>query len=216
MNMTNLCTRLVVLFATLFTCRLAAVEIDISKHPTIGNLGATVQVVALLEPKCPDSKRYNNASFPKLKAAFIDTNKISYTVITTSFLSNSMPAAIALLCVYTQDEKKTDADLFFKYLNYLYQVQPPERQNWATTDTLLSYAAKASQDIDLKRLKSCIESKRREELIVQNTALGNKLMGELHTPTIFVNGVKIENKDDTIDYEKLQTAIDEAISKKNS
>lgn len=185
---------------------------DIVPHPTIGNSSAKIQVVALLEPKCPDSKRYNNDSFPKLKKDFIDTNKVTYTVITTSFLNQSMPAAESLLCVYHQDQTKPNADLFFKYLNYIYKVQPPERENWATTDTLLKYAASASSEIDLKKLKSCIEAKHYKDQIVKNTAYGNKLMGELHTPTIFVNGMQIENKDDTIDYENLKNAINKALN----
>lgn len=193
---------------------LSADLLDIAGQPTIGDPAAKVQVVALLEPKCPDSKRYNNDSFPKLKAEYIDSKKITYTVITTSFLTQSMPAADALLCVYNQDSAKPRTDLFFKYLNYIYQVQPPERKNWATTETLLDFAAKASPEINQAQLKTCLETGHHEDMIVKNTTYGNDLMGHLHTPTIFVDGIKIENKDDTIDYEKLKTAIDQALKNK--
>lgn len=189
-----------------------AAVIDIQSHPTMGNSAAKVQVVALLEPKCPDSRRYNLQSFPKLKAEYIDTNKVSYTVITTSFLYESMPAANALLCVFHQDPTKPNSDLFFKFLNYIYKVQPPERENWATADTLLKFAAQASSEIDQKKLKACMESKHYQEQVLKNTAYGNQLMGELHTPTIFVNGIKVENKDDTIDYDKLKSAIDQGLN----
>ena len=37
-------------------------------------------------------------------------------------------------------------------------------------------------------------------------------MGHLHTPTIFVNGIKVENKDDTIDYDKLKIALEQALN----
>jgi protein-disulfide isomerase len=202
------------LVASLLTfTSLQADTLNITSQPTIGNPNAKVQVVALLEPKCPDSRRYNLASFPKLKSEFIDTNKISYTVITTSFLKQSMPAAIALLCVYDPDSSNPNTDLFFKYLDFIYLVQPPENMNWATTDTLLKYAAVSSPSIDQRKLQSCIENKHYESQVEKNTAYGNKLMGELHTPTIYVNGVKIENKEDTIDYNNLKTAIDQALHK---
>jgi len=195
-----------------FTCFSHAENIDVTNQPTLGDPNAPVQVVAFLEPKCPDSKRYNNASFPKLKGEYIDTNKVRYSVITTSFLSQSMPAAIALLCVYNQ-EQKPRADLFFKYLDYIYKVQPPERDNWATTETLQKFVSKASPDIDVNKLKNCVEKETYKNQIEKNTAYGNKLMGHLSTPTIYVNGVKVNNSDETIDYGNLKTAIDNALPK---
>lgn len=188
--------------------------LDITSQPTIGNPSAKVQVVAFLEPKCPDSKRYNNTTFPRLKSEYIDTNKIRYTVITTSFLDNSMTAAIALLCVYDQNSPKPNTDLFFKYLDYIYLIQPPERQNWATTETLLKYATNASRLIDQTKLKSCIESKHYQDQVVKNTDYGNKQMGQIHTPTIYVDGVKVENKGETVDYYNLRTAIEKALQPK--
>lgn len=186
--------------------------LDIEGQPTI-NANAKIQVVAFLEPKCPDSKRYQISSFPKLEANYIKPGKISYTVVTTSFLSQSMPAATALLCVYNQDSKTPNSDLFFKFLNYIYQVQPPERQNWATTETLLKFATEASPEIDQSKLKTCIEAKHYQTQIEKNTAYGNKLMGHIHTPTIFVDGIQIENKEETIDYEKVKIAIEKALEK---
>ncbi|MDR3623587.1 MAG: thioredoxin domain-containing protein [Chlamydiales bacterium] len=180
---------------------------DVSNQPTIGNLDSKVHVVAFLEPKCPDSKRYNNESFFKLKKEFIDTDKIRYTVIITSFLFKSTVAAEALLCVYHQDAKPR-ADLFFKYLDYIYQNQLPERKDWATLSMLLTYASHASSEINLPELKKCVESEHYLREVKENTAIGNQLMGHISTPTIFVNGVRVENKNDTIDYTNLKDAID--------
>lgn len=202
---------LTLLSATFIGSGLNAEKIETSGQPALGDSQAKVQVVAFLEPKCPDSKRYNNASFPKLKSEYIDTKKVRYTVITTSFLSNSMPAAIALLSVYHQDPNKPNSELFFKYLNYIYQNQPPERDNWATLETLQKFAANASPEINLDHLKKSIETEEFKSQIEKNTAYGNKVMGHLSTPTIYVNGVKIENSDETIDYEKLKTAIEQAL-----
>lgn len=185
------------------------VEINTKEQPTIGYPKAKIEVVALLEPKCPDSKRYNNTVFPKLEEEFINTNKIVYTVIPVSFLPHSMPAAIALLCVYNQDEGYPNADLFFKYLNYIYKNQPPEHEDWASIETLQKFAAATSPAIQLDTLKACIEKEHYRIQIEKNTAYGNQLMhGRLATPTIFVNGVKIDIEGDTIDYDKLKEAIE--------
>lgn len=188
-----------------------AALLDVTNQPTMGDPKAPVQVVAFLEPKCPDSKRYNNASFPKLQTEFIDTNKIRYTVITTSFLSQSMPAAIALLSTYNQTPTPPHTDLFFKYLEYIYLHQPPERQNWATLETLQSFAVQASSAIDQEQLKKSIQQQTYKAQIEKNTAYGNLLMGRLSTPTIFVNGRKVDNSDETIDYGNLKKAIEKAL-----
>jgi protein-disulfide isomerase len=201
-------------FLLILASNLSGLAVDTSMHPTMGSSDAPVHVVAFLEPKCPDSKRYNNTSFTKLKTDFIDQNKVRYTVITTSFLSQSMPAAIALLCVYNQDPEKPNPDAFFKYLDYIYLNQPPEKENWATIETLQKMAAIAVPSLNLEDLKKCIESGRYKAQIEKNTAYGNQLMSHLSTPTIYVDGVKIENSDDTIDYENLQNAINQGLSHK--
>jgi protein-disulfide isomerase len=191
------------------------VEIDTKGQPTIGYPKAFVHVVALLEPKCPDSKNYNNSSFHKLEEEFINTNKIRYTVIPVSFLPNSMPAALALLCVYNQDSEYPNNDLFFKYLNTIYKNQPPEKDNWATIETLQKFAAATSPAIQLDHLKDCITMEKYRVQIEKNTAYGNRLMnGHLSTPTIFVDGIKIDNTNETIDYEKLKNAIQKALEGK--
>jgi protein-disulfide isomerase len=213
----------------LFTCAISALiadqpgenhvpnqsKIDISQQPTIGYPKATVQVVAFLEPKCPDSKRYNNLVYPKFEEAFINTNKVRYTVIPVSFLPHSMPAAIALLCVYNQDPQYPNNDLFFNYLNYIYHNQPPERENWATVENLQKFAAATSPAIQADRLKDCILNEKYRVQIEKNSAYGNKLMeGHLSTPTIFVDGVKVENTDDTINWDNLKKAIEQALQKR--
>lgn len=202
-------------FATYMTSSLDANQMGTLQNPTLGNPQAQVQVVAFLEPKCPDSKQYNNESFPKLQKDFIDTNTISYTVITTSFLPQSMPAAIALLCVYNQNDQK-NANLFFKYLGYIYKNQPPKTENWATTETLQKFATKASSEIDQARLKACIESKHYQDQIEKNNDLAHQQMSKLIIPSIFVDGKRIENKESSVDYDSVKKAIQEALQNKKS
>ena len=98
-------------------------------QPTVGFSGAPVHIVAFEEPKCSTCTQYNNDIFPMIKKDYIDTHKVLYTVIPVSFLPNSMPAAMALLCVYHQDNSFGSAGLFFTLLDYMYAHQPPESTN---------------------------------------------------------------------------------------
>lgn len=167
-------------------------NIDIKGQPTIGNLNSSVHVVVFEEPKCVDCKVYNNVIFPKIREEFVDTDKISYTVIPVSFLPHSMPAAAALLCAHHQ-EQNSSYGLFFDFLNYLYLHQPSEHADWTTVDKLQELARGANPHINLDKLKGCIERNRYHHRIIKNTDYGRTLMGgELSTPSIYVNGVAIE------------------------
>ena len=165
----------------------ARLNISIEGQPTIGDPKAPLSVVVFEEPKCSNCKIFNNNIFPLIKRDFIETHKIQYTVIPVSFLPHSMPAAIALMCVF-----HVNNDLFFTFLNYLYLHQPPENLDWTTTANLQDLAKQASPDISLDKLKHCIEQDTYRAQITKNTENALKLMGGmLKTPTIYVDGVEV-------------------------
>lgn len=171
----------------------AIVGIKTEGQPTIGNSKAKVKVVVFEEPKCPGCRRFNNSAFPVLQKEFIETNKIQYTAIPISFLDNSMPAAVALYCIYHQDGNVPNTDLYMKFFNYIYQHQPPEILNWATLDNLLDMAKSASPAIDQDKLKGCINSEKYRVQVVENTQYAGELSdGHLSAPAVFINNKKWE------------------------
>lgn len=171
-----------------------AISVEREGQPTIGYPKAKVHVVVFEEPKCSSCLQYNNEIYPTIKREFIDTNKITYTVIPVSFLPGSMPAAVALLCVYYAEERYPNADLFFKYLDYLYRHQPDEHLDWANAKTLGEYAKKTSPAIKEEPLKKCVDMETYRIQIEKNTLYGSSIMGGvISTPTIYVNGIKVEH-----------------------
>lgn len=184
------------------------IAINTKGQPTIGHPKASVHLVLFEEPKCISCKEYSNTIFPKIKEAYIDTNKAKYTVMLVSFLPNSMPAAEALFSVYYSDPLYPNDDLFFTYLDYLYQNQPPESTNWATSEKLIEFAKKASPAINLNRVKTCIEKEIHRTKIEKNTAYGTHLMGgTLTTPTLYVNGIKVES----LTFDEIKSLVDEVL-----
>lgn len=167
------------------------VAINTEGQPSIGNINASVKVVVFEEPKCPGCRRFNNSAFPVLHKEFIETNKIQYTVLPISFLPDSMNAAVALYCVYNQDPKQPNADIYMAFFNYIYQHQPPEILNWATVDNLMDMAKKASPAIDVDKLKVCINNEKYRKQVAENTQYAAELSGgRLSAPAVFVNGKK--------------------------
>ena len=175
-----------------------AIKLSRQGHPTIGYAKANAHIVVFEEPKCFNCRIFNEQVMPTIKREYIDKNKATYTVIPVSFLPGSMPAALALLCVYLSDPLDPNSELFFTYLDYMYKHQPDESQDWATTDLLVEFAEKASPAINIKQLRRCIDKAAYRKKVRKNTDYGTKVMGgELLTPTVYVNGIEV--KDLTID-----------------
>lgn len=168
-------------------------HLETSPHPTLGDVASPLQIVAFEEPKCPQCKRYSMQLFPQLKQEFLDTGKASYSLILVSFLPHSMPAANALLSVYRQDPDHPNSPLFFAYLETLYRNQPDESEDWATPERLLAWAAETSSEIDLARLRENIEKETYRAEVEANTQYGAQLMHPLSTPTLYINGVEMDD-----------------------
>lgn len=170
-----------------------AIRLQVSDQPTIGYAKAKIKVVVFEEPKCSNCKEFNAEIYPQIKKDFIDTNKIQYTVIPVCFLPGSMPAAVALLCTYSADQGYPNSPQFFAFLDYMFKNEPDEHLDWATSDALVKMAEAASPAIDLNRLRNCIEQEKFRIQIMKNTEYGKKIMGGIiTTPTLYVDGVKIE------------------------
>lgn len=188
----------------------APVEIDTVGQPTLGNPNAPIHIVVFKEPKCTSCASFSKDIYPKLKKDFIDTGKVKFTILMTSFLPDSMPAACAMLCVY--DDKPENTELYYEYMEYIYLNQPSEDLDWAKPALLCECAQKVSNSIDLKKLNSCITHKRYCEAIEKNTEQGNEIMdGSIRTPKTYVNGVEMKS----MNYEMLSDYLKDLLKKEN-
>lgn len=187
------------------------VVISAKGQPTIGYPNARVHVIVFEEPKCVHCKIFNDEIFPKIKKEFIDTNKILYSTIIVSFLPNSMPAANALMGVYNANPMYPNPDLFFTYLDYMFDHQPRESSDWATPDRMLEFARDASPAINLDTLKTSLETDTFRIKIEQNNDYARKIMGgKISTPALYVNG--IETKE--LSWDAVKKLIKEVLEQK--
>lgn len=169
------------------------IAIDTTDQPTLGYQKALIRVVVFEEPKCSDCRDYTNTIFPQIKAEFIDTNKILYTVIPVSFLPDSMPVACALLCTYYHPHCYPNAEMFFAFLDYIYKHQPPEHTDWASVPRILELAKEASPAIDITWLGDCTTQQTYRNQVVRNTEYAKSIMGgTVSTPTVYVDGMKLD------------------------
>jgi protein-disulfide isomerase len=165
----------------------AAVAIDTTDQPTIGNAQAKIHIVAFEDLKCGNCMRYSTTIYPALKKKYIDTGKAKYTMINLGFVPGSLAAANAARCIYQQNPAS-----FFDFVDYVYNNQPPEDQDWATIPALMQMASHV-KGIDKQQLSECLVKSPNTTVIENNMSIAIKAMGEgVATPAIYVNGVAVQ------------------------
>lgn len=178
-----------------------ALTIDTQGQPTLGKTNAPVHLVVFEDLKCPNCADYSNTLFPKIKKKYIDTGIASYTFIPLAFIQGSAPAANAALCLHGQN-----AQFFFPFVDYIYQHQPSEEQDWATLPYLLSVARKATPQANMTQLSHCILTNQYNSVLYANLQLAAGLMNPVATPAVFVNGMLV----DPLNEKRLETLINYA------
>lgn len=165
----------------------AAVAIDTTNQPVLGNPNAKIHIVAFEDLKCANCMRYNETLFPSINTNYIKTGKANYTMINLAFIQGSLPAANAARCIYTQNHSA-----FFDYVNYIYAHQPPEDQDWATIPNLMLFATHLS-GINADTLAHCLVTMPYVQLFMDNLTLATKVMGNnVSTPAVYINGIKVD------------------------
>lgn len=188
-------------------------DVLFQESPTLGDVSSPIHIVVFEEPACKFCKEFNEYIFPDIKKTYIDKGIASYSLIITSFFPGSDLAAEALLCIYNASSDKPDSDLFFEYLDLLFSVQGEEGTHWITVDLLLSLLDKMKDKGNLTKdkLKKCLESRIYSDQVKKNNRYGAKLMnGELATPTMFINGIML----DDISFESVSRVIAKLLEKK--
>lgn len=164
-----------------------AVSIDTNNQPSMGNANAPLKIVVFEDLKCPNCMRFNTEILPKVIDTYVKTGKANYTMMMLAFIPGSLPAANAAYCVHAQN--KND---FFKYVDYIYQHQPPETENWATVPNLMMYATHI-KNLNQEKLAQCLVESPYSQIFSDNMAIANNIMNKsVATPAVYINGVKVD------------------------
>jgi len=164
------------------------VQINISNQPMMGNPRARIQFVIFEDLKCSNCARFNNTILPSLKQKYINTGMANYIMINVAFIPGSLPAANAARCIYAQQP-----ELFFPFVDYLYQHQPPENQDWATVPALMNMASRI-KGVNVDQLGVCILKNTYNQLIMDNLKQASQIMhNTVQTPSLYVNGIRIHD-----------------------
>jgi protein-disulfide isomerase len=169
----------------------------------MGNANAPVTIVEYFSLTCPHCADFEQETFPKLKADYIDTGKVRYIARDFPFDRAGLRAAMMARCA--------PAERYFPLVDLLFKDQ----KNWGlATDpeasmTPLGRFAGMSQD----QITACFANKDLENFVVKERTDAQAKYKVDSTPNfIFNDGA--EQFSGSQDYEKFKTTIDELLARK--
>ena len=170
-------------------------------EPDIGTPGAPVVLVEFSDFQCPYCKEEAATLRKNLLATFPTQVRLYFKTFPLDGLHAwARPAAIAARCVYNQ----MPAD-FWEFHDWIFGHQS-EITPESLKDKVLGWA-KDRKDIDTLKLSQCMDNKTSEADVNRNIADGQAL-GVNSTPTLFINGRKIEQ---TLDWPSLKNMIEQEV-----
>lgn len=183
------------------------VDFHLTTQPSLGDPQAPVKIIEFGDFKCPACKQFHEQVYPKLLLEYIDMNLVEFFFINFQFLGpDSITAGIAGECIYRQDE-----DAFWDYYDTIYRNQGPENQIWATPERILDLVQQSVRELDKVALQQCINQEKYKRDVEEDKRIGIAA-GVTGTPTLFLNGQKLENWS----YNALKAAIERVLLQKKS
>lgn len=163
-------------------------DFDLENQPMIGDPDAPATIVAFEDFKCPVCKAFEDDAYPQIVNELVETGQAKLYFMNYQFLGpDSTTAGIAGECALAQDEAA-----FWDYKTYVYRAQGPESEAWATPELLVDLAREYVPALDADELAGCIDERRFEDAVAADYELGQQA-GVDATPTVFVNGQKLES-----------------------
>jgi len=182
-------------------------KIDATGRPTRGNKDAKVTVVNYDDFECPFCSRVHATLFPGLFKEYGDRILFVYKDYPIEEIHPwAMHAAVDANCLGAQN-----GDAYWEYADYLHNngnaiggQKTPEGWN-AELDKLATLQAQ-KHNLDIPKLQACLKAQ--DEQAVRASIREGENLGVEATPTMFVNGQKL---DGAVPAEDIRTAFDRAL-----
>ncbi len=152
----------------------------------LGPATASVTIVEYASMTCPHCAAFDEAVFPKIKSAYIDTGKVRY--VFREFPLDIKAAAGSMLarCI-----AKDDAGKYFAVVDMLFRQQ----NEWVTkntTETLTRIGKQAG--LSQQAVEACLKDQSLLDKIAADQKYASEMLKVNSTPTFFVNGEKIKGE----------------------
>jgi protein-disulfide isomerase len=162
---------------------------------SMGNPKAKVQVIEYASLSCPHCGHFNETIFPTLKTKYIDTGKVRYTL--REMLTEPMQVAAAGFMM----ARCAGPQKYFAVVDQVFRSQ--SRWTSGNIKPILAEVG-AANGLDAAKFDTCLKDQAAFDAINARAARASEQDGVNSTPTLFINGVKVETPQTP---EELDTAI---------
>jgi len=160
----------------------------------IGSANAPVTITEFASMTCPHCSAFNEAVFPKIKSAYIDSGKVRY--VFREFPLDIKAAAGSMLarCIAKEDSGK-----YFAVIDMLFKQQ----NDWVsknTTETLTRIGKQAG--LSQQAVEACLKDQALLDKIAADQKFASDVLKVNSTPTFFVNGEMIKGETSFEEFDK--------------
>jgi protein-disulfide isomerase len=165
-----------------------AAPVALPDDMSLGNPKAKIEVIEYASLSCPHCAHFNEAIFPTLKAKYIDTGKVRYTLKEMLTEPATVAAAGFLLARCAGPEK------YFKVVDEVFRSQARWQQG--NIKPILQEIGVAN-GIDAAKFDACMQDQAAINAVTARAQRAAEQDGVNSTPTLFINGKRIENTPQT-------------------
>jgi protein-disulfide isomerase len=155
---------------------------------SMGNPKAKIEVIEYASLSCPHCAHFNETVFPTLKAKYIDTGKVRYTLKEMLTEPATVAAAGFLLA------RCAGRDKYFKVVDEVFRSQPRWQQG--NIKPILGEIG-AANGVDAAKFDTCLKDQAAIDAVTARAQRAAEQDGVNSTPTLFINGKRIENTPQT-------------------
>jgi protein-disulfide isomerase len=150
---------------------------------SLGNPKAKIQVIEYASLSCPHCGHFNEAVFPALKAKYIDTGKAHYTLKEMLTEPANVAAAGFLLA------RCAGPDKYFTVVDQVFRSQA--RWTQGNVKPILAEIG-VTNGVDAAHFDACLQNQAALDAVVGRAQRAADKDGVNSTPTLFINGKKID------------------------
>lgn len=150
---------------------------------SLGNPKAKIEVIEYASLSCPHCGHFNDAVFPTLKSKYIDTGKVKYTLKEMLTEPANVAAAGFLLA------RCAGPDKYFTVVDQVFRSQP--RWTQGNIKPILAEIG-AANGVDAAHFDACLQDQAAVDAVVGRAKRAAEQDGVNSTPTLFINGRKID------------------------
>jgi len=185
-------------------------KIDTAGRPTRGAKASKVVVVNFDDFQCPFCARMHQELFPEIFKEYGDRVTFIYKDFPMEMHPWAMHAAVDANCLAAEN-----SDAYWDFADYIHANQHEvsnEKTPGARLEALdrLTMLQGQKHNLDVVKLQSCVKAQ--DESAVKASVKGGDAVGVDATPTLFVNGEKI---DGAVPPNEVRAALDRALKSAN-